>query len=263
MACPLESNRKAWLRIKSQIIGTYLIVDDYAAESLKWCGGLRFALFELGVKAVCPLPTKETQSQHQLKGRLSIVILGYLWDFENVLVMILSKNKCDINVFCNITEVEHRSHPMSELLGLSQVTYNGYVQQLYDDASRLNPTSMSTSECNMNVSYFPLHLLFPLQISKKQSQVNFMASLVPWFILNGSNASQTFPLTKFHLKSELRYDHNTDLATLPVNDIPSEKANNLRQLSSSLANSIVSYLYIYFEIKLCDNPPHKLVYLGL
>ncbi len=43
----LRCNRRAWLALRESTASAILYVDDGAAESLKWAGGLRFALDEL------------------------------------------------------------------------------------------------------------------------------------------------------------------------------------------------------------------------
>ncbi len=48
------NNVKPWLDpfLRNSAHGAQLFVDDAAAESLKWCGGLHFALYELHVANV-------------------------------------------------------------------------------------------------------------------------------------------------------------------------------------------------------------------
>lgn len=56
----LEAGRAPWLdpRLAAALEGAVLYVDDGAAESLKWCGGVVWAVSSLGAHAVIALPTE-------------------------------------------------------------------------------------------------------------------------------------------------------------------------------------------------------------
>jgi len=56
----LEAGRVPWLdpRLAAALEGAVLYVDDGAAESLKWCGGVAWALSSLGAHAVIALPNE-------------------------------------------------------------------------------------------------------------------------------------------------------------------------------------------------------------
>jgi len=134
----LDANRRPWLEtalLRCALAGgrCALVVDAQAGESLRWCGGLRFACRDLGATTVLALNDAGGASPAAIlsaaeaghatsaageKGggggldNVAVVVTGYLWDSEGAILAALLRSNCSAAVVCSALGPDaHAAHP--------------------------------------------------------------------------------------------------------------------------------------------------------
>ena len=162
----VAANRRPWLdvRVAAAAPKSVLFADEGALESLRWAGGLRFALFDLGFEAVLPMPQegpaaaaaalmgkKETSgpsvdTHGRETRRVVIAVTGYLWEAEGSILAALLRSEADeVLVVCSVSSEAHKCHPLAAQLASagdhvdvgSGVSFEDFAQQLAADSARL------------------------------------------------------------------------------------------------------------------------------
>lgn len=249
----LAANQRPWMDVAFQVAasGACLYLDDGAAEALRWAGGLRFALGELGAHGVFAMPAtsaprSSSSSPPSFHGtsttkRSVVVVTRPLWECEaGILNALLLSEAREALVCCSVTPEAHSCYEQAAMLYGEEATPNfadvgSQFQETLGNLRRRDARNSGGGEeeggapCTIHVVHFPLHAVAPLQpaalpcrAAGASDAASAFASTegVGWFTLAGAAAANAFPLQRHQLRADLRESVAPDLHDVSGADIP-------------------------------------------